>query len=323
MSINRRHLLTAAATLALLPQAHAQSKYPERPIKLIVPFPAGGQTDAAARLFGQKLEEQLGQPVIVENRPGASTVIGSDFVAKAPSDGHTLLLNMTALVTNPILLPNIQYDAFKDFMPVARLYSLNGIWAVPPSGPKTLAEFIQMAKTAPKPLIFATTGHASSSHFFGEVLARTGGFELTHVPYKGESPIVPDLMGGRVDAGVISGQTALTYGKDGRIRVLAVTGTQRLKILPDLPTFEEQGVPGLTQESFCGIFAPAGTPKEIVERLNEAFNKALAMPEVQQRITGLGVDIPTPISVADFAQIMRKSHQEWVEIKKHSAIRFQ
>jgi tripartite-type tricarboxylate transporter receptor subunit TctC len=323
MSMNRRLVLAAAAAAPFAQLARAQSRYPERPIKIIVPFPAGGQTDAAARIYAQKIEGLIGQPLVVENRPGASTLIGTEAVAKSAPDAYTLLLNMTALVTNPILLPNVQYDPFKDFVPVARLYSLTGIWAVPSTGPKTLAEFIRLAKAAPKPLSFATTGHASSSHYFGEVLAQSGGFQLNHVPYKGEAPIIPDLLSGRVDAAVISGQTALTYAKDGRIRVLATTGATRLKMLPDLPTFEEQGVGGLSLESFCGMFAPAGTPSAIVERLNDAFNKVMVMPDVQQRIAGLGLDPPTPTTTAQFSAVMRKAHSEWIEIKKRSEIRFE
>ena len=326
MPINRRLVMGALAATSLAPLAQvvrAQARYPDKPIKLIVPFPAGGQTDAVARLYAQKIEAALGQPIVVDNRPGASALIGTEAVAKSPPDGYTLLLNMTAQVTNPILLPNVGYDAFRDFVPVARLYQLTGLWAVPPTGAKTLAEFMQQAKASPKPLSFATTGHASSSHYFGEVLARTGGFKLNHVPYKGEAPIVPDLLTGRVEAAVISGQTAMTYGKDGRIRVLATTGPTRLKSLPDLPTFEEQGVTGLTQESFCGVFAPAGTSPAIVQRLNEVFNKAMALPEVQQRITALGLDVPAPLTPAEFTAVMRKSHNEWTDIKKRSEIRFE
>jgi tripartite-type tricarboxylate transporter receptor subunit TctC len=326
MDLKRRQMLAIALSLPTIAVAQTPSSpgWPSRPIKLIVPFPPGGQTDAAARIFAQKLEPILGQPVIIDNRPGASTVIGTDFVAKSPPDGYTLLLNMTALVTNPILLPNITYDPFRDFAPVARLYQITGIWAVPASGPKTLAEFIQQAKAAPNPLSFGTTGHASSSHYFGEVLARSGGIKLNHVPYKGEAPIVPDLVAGRLDAGVISGQTALAHGKEGGgIRVLATTGAARLKSLPNLPTFEEQGVGGLALESFCGIFAPAGTPPAIVERLADAFNKVMLLPEVQQGMATLGVEPPSPGTPAQFAAVMRKAQGEWVEIKKKSEIRLE
>jgi tripartite-type tricarboxylate transporter receptor subunit TctC len=323
MTLNRRSALAALAGTTLAPLAGAQSRYPDKPIKLVVPFPPAGQTDTIARLFAQKLEMALGQPIVVDNRPGANGLIGSDLVAKAQPDGYTLLLNMTALVTNPILLPNVNYDPFKDFAPVARLYELTGMWAVPGNGPKTLADFIREAKAAPKPLNFATTGHASSSHYFGEILARSGGFKLNHVPYKGEAPIIPDLLSGRLDAAVISGQTAMQYGRDGRIRVLATTGARRIKSLPDLPTFEEQGVTGLTLESFCGVFAPAATPKALVDRLNEEFNKAMQLPDVRERIVSLGLDVPTPSTPPQFLAVMRKAQGEWLEIKKKSDIRFE
>lgn len=323
MSMNRRQVLAAAASAPFAQLAHAQSRYPDRPVKVIVPFPAGGQTDAAARLFAQKLEGLLGQPFVVDNRPGASTNIGNEAVAKSPADGYTLLFNMTALVTNPILLPNAPYDAFRDFAPVSRVYTLTGLWGVPANGAKTLGEFIRQAKASPKPLTFATTGHASTSHYFGEVLARSAGIKLSHVPYKGESQLIPDLIAGRVDAAVVSSQAALTYGREGKINVLAITGAQRQKTLPELPTFEEQGVTGLALESFCGFFAPAGTPTAVVERLNDAINKALVMPDVQQRMTGLGVEFAPPATPAQFTAVMRKAHGEWVEIKKRSEIRFE
>lgn len=323
MSLSRRETLAALAGLSLSSLTWAQPKYPDKPIKLIVPFPAGGQTDAVARLFAQKVEGALGQPIVVDNRPGANSLIGSDAVAKSAPDGYTLLLNMTSLVTNPILLPQANYDPFRDFEPVARLYELTGLWGVPGSGAKTLAEFIQQARSAKTPLNFATTGHASSSHYFGEILARAGGFKLNHIPYKGESPIIPDLISGRLDAAVISGMAALQYGKDGKTRVLATTGARRLTALPDLPTFQEQGVTGLTLESFCGIFAPAKTPKPIVDRLNHEFNKVMVLPEVRERIQAFGLDVPTPSTPAQFLAVMRKAHEEWVDIKQRSEIRFE
>jgi tripartite-type tricarboxylate transporter receptor subunit TctC len=323
MTFNRRAVIGSIAAAALAPVVRAQSKYPDKPIKLIVPFPAGGQTDAAARMLAERVGASMGQPIVVENRAGASSLVGTEVVIKSPPDGYTLLLNMTAVVTNAILLPQANYDVFRDLAPVTRLYELTGIWAVPGNGPKTLAEFIQKAKSSPNPLSFATTGHASSSHYFGEILARTGGFKLTHAPYKGEAPIIPDLLEGRVDAAVISGQTVMQFGKDGRIRPLATTGATRIKALPEIPTFEEQGVTGLTLESFCGIFAPAGTPQPIVDRLNEEFNKAIQQPDLRERITAFGVNVAPAATPAAFTAIMRKAHGEWVDIKKRSVIRFE
>ncbi|RDI17774.1 Bug family tripartite tricarboxylate transporter substrate binding protein [Pseudacidovorax intermedius] len=323
MSISRRQTLALLGTAPFAAGVHAQSKFPDRPIKLIVPYPPGGQTDAVARLFAQKVEGVLGQPVVVDNRPGANSMIGSEAVARAPADGYTLLFNMTALVTNPLLLPQVNYDPFRDFAPVARCYEITGIWAVPPQGPRTLAEFMQRAREAPKPLSFGTAGHASTSHYFGEIISRAGGFSLNHVPYKGEAPILPDLMSGRLDAGVVSGYSAMQFAGDGRIRVLATTGAQRIPSLPQLPTFQELGIGGLTAESFAGVFAPAKTPPAVVDRLADAFTRAGALPDVRERIAAFGLQPPTPITPTQFAAVMRKAYDEWAAIKSTSAIQLQ
>ncbi len=323
MPLSRRQTLALLGAASFVPSAWADSKFPDRPIKLIVPYPPGGQTDAVARLFSQKVEGILGQPFVVDNRPGANSMIGTEAVARSPADGYTLLFNMTALVTNPVLLPQVNYDPFRDFAPVARCYEITGIWGVPPQGPKTLAEFMQQAREAPKPLSFGTTGHASSSHYFGEILARAGGFSLNHVPYKGEAPILPDLMAGRLDAGVVSGYSAMQFAKDGRIRVLATTGAQRIVSLPDLPTFQELGIGGLAPESFAGVFAPAKTPKAIVDRLADAFAQAGNLSDVQERIAAFGLQPPTQITSTQFAAVMHKSRDEWIAIKRNSAIRME
>ncbi|WP_234195723.1 Bug family tripartite tricarboxylate transporter substrate binding protein [Pseudacidovorax sp. NFM-22] len=322
MPISRRQTLALLGIAPFAAGAQAPA-FPDRPIKLIVPYPPGGQTDAVARMFAQKVEGLLGQPVVVDNRPGANSMIGSEAVARAPADGYTLLFNMTALVTNPLLLPQVNYDPFRDFVPVARCYEITGIWAVPGQGPRTLAEFMQRAREAPKPLSFGTTGHASTSHYFGEIISRAGGFSLNHVPYKGEAPIIPDLIAGRLDAGVVSGYSAMQFAADGRIRVLATTGARRIPSLPDLPTFQELGIGGLTAESFAGVFAPAKTPQPVVDRLADAFSRAGAMPDVRERIAGFGLQPPTPITPTQFAAVMRKAYDEWAGIKGKSAIQLQ
>ena len=322
MPISRRQTLALLGIAPFAAGAQAPA-FPDRPIKLIVPYPPGGQTDAVARMFAQKVEGLLGQPVVVDNRPGANSMIGSEAVARAPADGYTLLFNMTALVTNPLLLPQVNYDPFRDFVPVARCYEITGIWAVPGQGPRTLAEFMQRAREAPKPLSFGTTGHASTSHYFGEIISRAGGFSLNHVPYKGEAPIIPDLIAGRLDAGVVSGYSAMQFAADGRIRVLATTGARRIPSLPDLPTFQELGIGGLTAESFAGVFAPAKTPQPVVDRLADAFGRAGAMPDVRERIAGFGLQPPTPITPTQFAVVMRKAYDEWAGIKSKSAIQLQ
>ena len=323
--INRRQALAMAmastATLATAPTWAQDNPWPTKPITLVLPFPAGGQTDGVARLLAKNLEPLLGQPVVVDNRPGANSLIGTNLVARSAPDGHTLLLNMTALVSNPVLLPNVTYDPHKDFAPVARLYELPALWAVPGNGPKTLAEFIEKAKAAKDPLNFATTGHASSSHYFGEVFARGASIKLNHVPYKGEAPILPDLTAGRLDAGVISSASALAFGSDGRVRVLAASGPRRWKALPDVPTFLELGIPGMTTETFCGIFAPARTPKAVVDKLNKAINQVMATPEFQKQMLVYGLEVAPVLTPDQFSAVMKKATDEWVAIKKNSAIR--
>jgi len=323
--INRRQALALAVAsttpLATAPTWAQDAPWPTKPITLVLPFPAGGQTDGVARLLGKNLEPLLGQPVVVDNRPGANSLIGTNLVARSAPDGHTLLLNMTALVSNPVLLPNVNYDPHKDFAPVARLYELPALWAVPGNGPKTLAEFVEKAKAAKEPLNFATTGHASSSHYFGEVFGRSANIKLNHVPYKGEAPILPDLTAGRLDAAVISSASALAFGGDGRVRVLAANGTRRWKVLPDVPTFLELGVPGISNESFCGIFAPTRTPKAVVDKLHKAIQQVMATLEFQKQMLAYGLEVAPAITPEQFAAVMKKATDEWVAIKKNSAIR--
>ena len=323
--INRRQALalamTSAAPLVSTSTWAQASPWPTKPITLVMPFPAGGQTDGVARLLAKHLEPLLGQPVVVDNRPGANSLIGTNLVARSTPDGHTLLLNMTALVSNPVLLPNINYDPHKEFAPVARLYELPAIWAVPGNGPKTLAEFVEKAKASKQPLSFATTGHASSSHYFGEMFARSAGLSFNHIPYKGEAPLLPDLSAGRLDAAIISSASALSFGGDGRVRVLAVSGPRRWKALPDLPTFLELGVPGMTTESFCGIFAPARTPKAVVDKLNTAITQVITAPEFQKQLLVQGLEVAPVITPEQFSSLMKKATSEWVDIKKNSDIR--
>lgn len=324
MTLNRRQMLALAAALPLASRSWAKAEaYPSKPITLVLPFPAGGQTDSVARLLGRRLGEILGQQVLVDNRPGANSLIGTQAVARSAPDGHTLLMNMTALVSNPIVLPNIDYDPIKEFTPVARLYEIAAVWAVPGDGPETLERFIEQAKAAKEPFSFGTTGHASSSHYFGEMLSRAAGIPLNHIPYKGEAPILPDLVSGRLQAGVVSSASALQYSADQRIRILAASGQRRWKALPDLPLFSELGVPGMGTETFCGIFAPAGTPPAIVDKLHNAINQIAATREYQEQLLTLGLEVPPTLTPAAFGEIMKKAQSEWIAITKDSSIRIE
>lgn len=324
MTLTRRQMLALAATLPLASRGWAQAdSYPSKPITLILPFPAGGQTDAVARLLGRNLGEILGQQVLVDNRPGANSLIGTNAVARSAADGHTLLMNMTALVSNPIVLPNVDYDPIKEFTPVARLYEIAAVWAVPGDGPETLEQFITQAKAAKEPFAFGTTGHASSSHYFGEMLSRAANIPLNHIPYKGEAPLLPDLIAGRLQAAVVSSSSALQYGADGRIRILAASGQRRWEALPDLPLFSELGVPGMGTETFCGIFAPAGTPPAVVDKLHNAINQVAAMPEYKEQLLTLGLSVPPTLSPVAFGEVMKKAQSEWIGITKDSSIRIE
>ncbi len=317
---NRRTITARLALLALsaaLPMvAHSQA-WPTRPIKIIVPVPAGGQTDAVVRWYAQRAEASLGQPMVIENRPGANTMLATQQVARTAPDGYTLLFNMTAIVSNMVLQANPNYDAFKDFVPVHRTYELYATIAVPGgSNIRTLADFVAAAKAAKQPLSYGTTGHASSSHYFVELLAKQAGLTLSHIPYKGEAPLMPDLMAGRVDAGIVSGSAVKQFEPDGKIRTLAVSGNRRLALLPNLPTFKELGYNGIGNESFAGFFAPAGTPAAIVDKLNAEFNRISQLPETRERMATQALEPTPPNSPAEFAAVMRKAHDEWLLNRK-------
>jgi tripartite-type tricarboxylate transporter receptor subunit TctC len=321
VNISRRDTLAWLAGTAVAPACWSQSRYPSQPVKVVVPFPAGGQTDYIARLIAQKAESALGQPVVIDNRAGANTLIGTEFVAKSPPDGYTLLFNVTNLVQNAVLQPTkVAYDPFKDFAPIVNCYALTGIFVVPANGPRSLAEFIQKAKAA-KTTTFGTPGHGSSLHFYGELLGRSAGIQsLVHVPYKGEAPLIPDLISGRLDAAFISSFTAVQNERDGKMRALATTGLRRLKGMPALPTFAELGVPGIAAESFAGFFAPARTPPAVVQRLNEVFVRAASHPDVRERMISGGLDPAEPNTPDQFQALMRKVHAEWTGIRKSSSI---
>jgi tripartite-type tricarboxylate transporter receptor subunit TctC len=326
MNPSRRQVLALLAGSAVARTAHAQpaGPYPNRPIKLIVPFPAGGQTDATARLMAQKAEIALGQPIVIDNRAGANSLIGTGAVATAPADGYTLLFNMTALVTNPILLPNVTYDAFRDFAPVYRAYELMAILATPPDLPaRTLADFVALAKSSKVPLSYGTAGHASSSHYFGEIFAKASGITLSHIPYKGESALLPDLMAGRVQAGFVSGMAAKQMSGEGKLRLLAASGTHRLAAFPQLPTFQELGIAGVGNESFAGFFAPAATPKPIIDRLNLEFGKVAMQRDVRERIESYGLEACAPAPPSEFLAIMKRAQDEWVANAKNSGIKLE
>jgi len=310
--------LLAAFGAGLPLAARSQGSWPTKPIRLIIPVPAGGQTDVLARLLGQKVGEALGQTVIVESMAGASTLIATEAVARSPADGYTLLMTLTSFVQNPQLMPKVRYDPFTA---VSRICEAKAFFCVPIDLPaKTLAEFVALAKSAPAPLTYGSNGQGSSVHMYSEIFAKSVGITLGHVPYKGESQMVPDLLSGRINAGWLSGFTAGQMTKDGKLRILAATGRQRLKAMPNVPTFDEQGVKGLDAEGWVGVFAPAATPKPIVDRVSLEFDKAIANPEIRDRIISFGQE-PSGGTAADFAAVVRRSFDEWGRVIKTTGIK--
>jgi tripartite-type tricarboxylate transporter receptor subunit TctC len=322
--VNRRTAIAQLGALGASPWwAHAQTRYPERPIRIVIPVPAGGQTDVLARLLGQKLTDALGQPVIVESKPGVATVLASELVARAPADGHTLLLSLTQVVQAPLLLPKVGYDLFKDLAPVIRVADSTALLCVATNSPlQSVADLVSKSKGRTPPFTYGTNGHASTVHLYTEMFARQQGISLTHVPYKGEAPLVPDLVTGRVDAGWFSGMTGAQLAKDQKVRILATTGRQRMSGLPQVPTFGELGFPGMDADGWIGVFAPGATPRPIVDRLATELHKAITLPEVRERLVAFGLE-PAGGTADEFSRVVRRTHQQWGQIIQTTGIRLE
>jgi tripartite-type tricarboxylate transporter receptor subunit TctC len=289
-------LLRGLATLAVTATcvissggAVAQPAYPNRPIRLVVPFPPGGATDLLARIVSQKLSEALGQPVIVENKPGAGTIVGADAVARSVPDGYTLLIaTSTTLAINPSLYRKLPYDPVKNFTPVAMVASVPFVLVVKSSMPvRNVAELVSMVKA--KPSSYASAGTGTMHHLAAELFKTVAKIELTHVPYQGSSPAVKDVIGGQVPMMFADLAPALPQINSGALRALAVTSAQRIETLPDVPTIAESGYPGFEAMAWQSIVAPSGTPREIVSKLGLEIDKILAQPSVKQQILKIGM----------------------------------
>jgi tripartite-type tricarboxylate transporter receptor subunit TctC len=316
--------LAAAAAVAVAlcaaPQATAQTAYPTKQIRLIVPYPPGGSVDPIARVLSQKLGDALGQSVIVDNRPGGNAVIGTELTARAAPDGHTLLLAATSHVTNPLLVATT-YDALKDFVPVAMLTETPVILVVNPSVPaNNLKEFIALAKSRPGALNFSSAGSGNPNHLAGELFNMMADVKTTHVPYKGGAPAIADLLGGQVDFSYGSPIIVIPHIRSGKLRALAVSGPTRLASLPDVPTFAEAGLPGYEVRIWYGLLAPAGTPKDVVARLNKEVNRIMALPEVNELIEAGGMTRFT-LEPAQFAALMKSDSDKYGLIIKKANVK--
>jgi tripartite-type tricarboxylate transporter receptor subunit TctC len=313
--------LTGVALFALaVPGAHAQT-WPSRGLRIVVPFAPGGSTDIFARLVGERLATALGQPVVVDNRPGAGGNIGADAVAKAPPDGYTLLMATTGVMAiNNAMYKNLSYDAEKDLKPVIYIASITNVLVVPADSPfKTVADVTAAAKAAPGKVSFASSGSGSSTHMSAELFRLMTGTDLLHIPYKGSGQAMPDVISGRVSMMFENMPGAVGQIKAGTLRVLAVTGSQRTPALPDVRTVAESGVPGYESLSWSGIAVPAATPPEVVARLNREINAILANPDMKQKLAEQGAEAVggTP---AAFAEHIARERLKWSKVVRDAAI---
>jgi tripartite-type tricarboxylate transporter receptor subunit TctC len=312
-------LLTSAAALA---QAPTQS-YPNRALKFIVPYPAGGSTDIIGRMLAGRLSEAWGQPVVVENRTGASGIIGNDFVAKSPADGYTVLIGITAMIQSAYTHAKLPYDPFKDFAPVAELARSSDLFVVAASVPaNNLKEFVALAKANPKTYNYGSYGNATSSHIHGEMFNMQAGLELAHVPYKGAAPMINDLYGGQINTAFVDVGSARSHLASGRFKVLALTGTQRFKFLPDVPTFGEAGYPGFEPNGWFGMFLPAATPGDVVKKLSAEIARIVRLPEVATRLNDMGL-VAVGSSPDEFAAMIKADAPEWGKVIKGARIKIE
>ncbi|MGZ8269127.1 MAG: Bug family tripartite tricarboxylate transporter substrate binding protein [Burkholderiales bacterium] len=312
-----------AACFASAGPAHAQSKdpWPARPVRIVVPQAPGASTDLTARLIAQKLSPALGQPVIVENRPGAGSIVGTELVAKATPDGHTLLVVASSIMLTPILNKNLPYDLNRDLVPITQLSSFPNILVVHPAVPaKTVRELIALLKSKPGALNYGSAGTATGTHLSAELFKSMTGTDMVHVPYKGGGAAVPALLGGQVQLMFASIVSALPQVRAGKLRALGVTSPRRSPSAPDVPTIAEAGVPGYEYTTWYGVFGPRGLGKPIVSQLNAAVAKVLATPEVSQRLMTSGAE-PAPSSPEELTQYMRAESARWAKIIKAAGIK--
>jgi tripartite-type tricarboxylate transporter receptor subunit TctC len=314
----RRTLLTLALSLAVTGAAFAQDKYPSKPVTLIVPQAAGGANDAIARVIAQKLTEQFGQSFIVDNRTGAGGNVGTVAAARAKPDGYTLMLTAdSSMVINPSLYKSTGFDPIKDFEPVGTVATAGYVLVANPAFPaKNTAELIALAKLQPGKINIGSAGNGTLNHLIGEMLGKATGIDLTHVPYKGSSAAVTDLVAGQVQVSVQSLPSSIAFIRSGKIKVLGVVNPKRLPSLPDAPTIGET-VKGFGTTPWYGVFAPAGTPKTIISQLNAAIAKALESKDAQERLAGVGCE-PYKSTPEQFAHLVRDDLPRWAKIVKES-----
>ncbi len=318
----RRHLLKLLPAISMAGStASLAQSYAARSIKLIVPFPPGGSTDVVARLLAQRLGDALKQPVVVENKPGVGSVLGTDFVAKAAPDGYTLLVAAnSSIAPGPLMRSNMPYDPIRDFVHMAMIGSFpNGFMVRADHPAKTMQEFLALARAKPGSINYASAGIGTSGFLSGELLKQTAQINMVHIPYKGSGPAITDLLGGQLDALFEGLVTATGYAKSGKLRLLAVTSERRVKSFPDVPTLSEV-VPGVTGAAWFGISAPAKTPAAITERLQAEILAVLQSPDMQTRLTDLGMT-PLAYGALEYLSFINNENRKWAPVIKAANVK--
>lgn len=322
--MKRRSLALAPALLlgsqfTWLAQAAAQTAYPNRPIRIITPYATGSSVDAVARIVGTKLSEAVGQPVLVEPRPGANTIIGSEAMVKSAPDGYTLLLISTTHVLNGLLIPNLPYDTARDFAPVATIASSELILV---ASPKVIAtnvkELVALGKS--RQLSYATSSAGGPTHLAAELFSSMTGVKLTHIPYKGSGPAVTDLLGGHVDIGWTSPLAVIPHINSGRLKAIAISGDNRVPSLPNVPTFTESGLTGFEMRFWYGLLAPAATPRDVLNRLSAEVAKILATADMKEKLAAQGAD-PFISNPDQFGAVMRADNARYGKVIREAGIK--
>jgi tripartite-type tricarboxylate transporter receptor subunit TctC len=321
MNLQKRWIAAAALMLGAAAGARA-ADYPDHAIRMVVGFPAGGASDVAARAVAAKMGQILGQAIIVDNRPGAASNIGSNIVAKAKPDGYTLMFGTISFAINGSLYKDLSFDAIRDFAPISELASSPFILLVNPKfNVRTVRQLIDAARAAPadKPIQFASAGNGSGAHLFTELFTSMAGIHLAHVPYRGAAPAMADVLGNQVPMTFDNIITSLPLVKSGQLVALGVSSAQRSKVAPDIPTLNESGVPGFDATAWFGLFAPAGTSEAIVQKLNKAATQAVQDPAVSKTLLGLGAE-PTSSSPQAFATFFRNEVNKWSKVVRDAHV---
>ena len=318
----RRDLIVGWLGACLCAGGAVAQTFPSKPIRIVVPFTPGGPNDILARMIGQRYTAVWGQQTLVDNRPGGGTVIGTDIVAKAPADGHTLLMVSTSHAANPSLMSKLPFDTLRDFVSVGQAVSSPNVLVVHPSVPaRNTRELLDIAKARPGQITFASGGSGAATHLAGELLKIMGGVEMTHIPYKGAGPAPIDLISGQVTWMFGTILPTIPHVRAGKLRALAVSGKRRAEVLPEVPTVAEH-VPGFEASSWYGVFAPAGTPAEVIIKLNQEMARALTPVEVRQRLAAEGTEVVAG-NPEDFMQLFRAEAAKWARVIKQAGIRLE